>query len=96
MNAAEPLGLLLGGYFGPDWRDRYETWERAVDVFAGENEIHLAATIDACEQALTSSNDDAEVQRALEAAGSTYQPPPDETYGEWLGQVAERLRSHIS
>lgn len=98
MDAAEPLELLFGGYFGPDWRDRYETWERAVDVFAGENETHLGATIEACDALLSgSAGDDTEVERALDEAGSTYRAPSyGQSYHEWLEEVADRLGSHAA
>lgn len=94
---AEPLELLFGGYFAEGWQDRYETWERAVDTFAGENEIHLVAATEACDDLLNRHPDgDTDIERALTDAGCTYQPPPDLTHRGWLELVVERLRKHAA
>lgn len=91
----DPLEILFSAYLGEDWREDYETWERAVDAFSAENPARLAAAIEACRAVLDASSDDAEVENALGSVGCGYRAPFfGTTYGEWLRAVIERLRGH--
>ncbi len=98
MNAAALYAMeqFFGGNFHPDWDLDAADWHQIVDSFVVGEEPHqlhsLAQSIDEFRQSAT----EVELHTAMLKMGGFYDPRPEMTYREWLGQVADRLRQHAT
>ncbi|MCK0177614.1 contact-dependent growth inhibition system immunity protein [Mycolicibacterium sp. F2034L] len=83
---------FFGAYFHQDWVVEAEDWPDIVDTFLVGKEPDrlnkLATEIDD----FRGQRSEADLHAAMINMGGFYDPRPDMTYGEWLGQVASRLR----
>ena len=98
MNAAASYAMeqFFGGNFHPDWDLDAVDWHQIVDTFVVGEEprqlYSLAQSIDEFRQ----SASEAELHAGMLKMGGFYDPRPELTYKEWLGQVADRLRQHAA
>ncbi|BBZ34483.1 contact-dependent growth inhibition system immunity protein [Mycolicibacterium confluentis] len=91
------LDQFLGAYFHQDWDLEAEDWEGVVDSYVKARPVaralcNLAQEIDNLRQAR--AEPDLE-QFLVNSVGVDYLPDPL-TYTEWLGQIADRLRTHAA
>ncbi|CAJ1579257.1 contact-dependent growth inhibition system immunity protein [[Mycobacterium] wendilense] len=93
---SEDLDQFFGAYFHQDWVFEADDWPGIVDSFvdgdrrpSAELLRQLAREIDCLRETRT----EASLEHLLDKLGVYYDPRPL-TFTAWLGQIADRLRSH--
>ncbi len=91
---SEDLHQFFGAYFHEDAVFDAENWQEIVDEYVDDDPTAeplqaLAREIEALRETLSESD----LERLLRKIHLNY-IPQHQTYTEWLGQVAERLRLH--
>ncbi|MDV3130184.1 contact-dependent growth inhibition system immunity protein [Mycobacterium sp. 21AC1] len=92
------LYQFFGAYFHQDWDLEADDWEGIVDKYSASSTrtsqqlqalaTHLDKLLDICP--------DSELPGVMMEMGGFYDPRPEMTYTEWLGQVADRLRQQAA
>lgn len=93
----EDLYQFFGAYFHQDWVVEADDWQGIVDNYVDDLPVvehlrNLANEIDDLRE--TRAETDLE-HFLLRTVGVCYVADP-QTYTEWLGQIADRLRSHAA
>ena len=89
---------FFGAYFHQDWLLEADDWQGVVDQYSAlptrtsQQLYALAKHVDEFRDSRPAS----ELPTAMMDIGGFYDPRPEMTYREWLGQIAERLRQHAS
>lgn len=91
------LYQFFAAYFHQDWDLEADDWEGIVDGYASDHPTAeslriLADEIDSLRAARSEPNLE---QFLVHTVGVEYCPEP-ETYKEWLGQIADRLRQQAA
>jgi len=92
------LDQFFGAYFHQDWDLEADDWQGIVDNFARANptaeaQRQIAQEID---DVRTARSEPDLTQFLIRGVGVCYDPRPEVTFKEWLGQVAARLRKHAN
>lgn len=97
QSVSRSLSHLFGAYFHEDWDLEADDWQGIIDGYVRDEQPSaellrlLAQEIDDLTAGCTKSDVEGLVTRVL---GANYYPLPEFSYGEWLSQVAARLRQH--
>ena len=92
------LEQFFGAYFHQDWPLEVDDWQGVVDQYSASptrtsQQLRALAThIDE----FRCSRPASELSTTMMDMGGFYDPRPEMTYEEWLGQVAERLRQRAT
>ncbi|PRC43408.1 hypothetical protein C6A85_000000105505 [Mycobacterium sp. ITM-2017-0098] len=92
------LDQFFGAYFHQDWDLEADDWQGIVDHFASANptdeaQRQIAQEID---DVRTTRSEPDLAQFLIRKVGVCYDPRPESTFKEWLGQIAARLRMHAN
>jgi len=92
------LDQFFGAYFHQDWDLEADDWQGIVDNYvnanpAAETQRQIAHEID---DVRTSRSESELAQFLIRGVGVCYDPRPEVTFREWLGQIATRLREHAT
>lgn len=94
---SDSIRQFFGGNFHQDWDLVAEEWEGVVDSYAtGKDPARLLALAQEVDD-LRDTHDEEALQLLMPGqAHCGYNPRPQTTYHEWLGQIANRLRKHAA
>lgn len=92
------LDQFFGAYFHQDWDLEANDWQGIVDNFASANpsaeaQRQIAQEIDTVRD---SRSEPDLAQFLIRGVGVSYDPRPENTFKEWLDQIAARLRKHAN
>ncbi len=92
------LDQFFGAYFHQDWDLEADDWQEIVDNYVSANptakaQRQIAKEIDDMRTARSESD---LAQFLIRGVGVCYDPRPEVTFEEWLGQIAARLRKHAN
>lgn len=92
------LYQFFAAYFHQDWDLEAEDWQGIVDNYVNADPVAeplrmLAQEIDGTRAARSEADLS---QFLLRKVGVCYDPRPEATFGEWLGQIAVRLRENAT
>ena len=97
QSVSRALSHFFGAYFHEDWDLEASDWQGVVDGYVRDEHPSagllrlLAREI----EHLNAGSPAADVARLVtRTLGANYYPLPECSYGEWLNQVAARLRQH--
>ena len=99
QSVSRSLSHFFGAYFHEDWDLEADDWQGIVDGYVRDEEPSsellrlLAKEIDELNAGSAGADVAGLVTRTL---GANYYPLPEFSYGEWLNQVAARLRQHAA
>jgi len=91
------LRQFLGAYFHQDWDLESDNWEGVVDNYVNDDPVAeplrtLAREIDN----LRTTRTETDLSQFLLRTVGVYYAPEPLAYGEWLCQIANRLRQHAA
>ena len=92
------LEQFLGAYFHQDWDLEADDWQGIIDSCVNADPVAeplrvLAQEID---DVRASRSEPDLTQFLIRGVGVCYDPRPKDTFKEWLGQIAARLRKHAN
>jgi len=92
---SKALKNFFGAYFHQDWDIAADDWQGVVDVYVDDDPdaTQLRALADEIDDLRDSRPEPDLGQFLVHTAGCDYWPSPT-SYGDWLGEVAHRLRQH--
>lgn len=99
QSVSRAVSHFFGAYFHEDWDLEAVDWQGIVDGYVRDERPSaellrlLAREIDDLNAGCTETDVEGLVTRTL---GANYYPLPEFSYGEWLHQVAARLRQHAA
>ncbi len=92
------LYQFFAAYFHQDWDMEADDWQGIVDNYVSSDPLAepLWRTAQEIDYICAARSEVDLSQFLLRKVGVCYDPRPELTYKEWLGQVAARLRRHAT